>query len=302
MKIAIPNIGLPYFENIGRCLEAITPILEGNIKVIVWNPHEKPIIDLFDEDGPDLIFMHEQMLRPEFNMLLQELDFSYVLAGGKPYKELHRPPSVMLTTEAALGSFEPSDKAMVTRPCADLLSMRHLTLVGDQWDCRGRNGSSSDALVFTHPNIKFEDNMLSMIDYLCSTHRTKIIGQSPINSPYYLGKVSLQERAVFIKGTKLVIDFGSYEFLDAAAIKTGSLLYNPNETAIKTFGTLKELQNHTSHLLEDDNALEEYGKKCHDDLIKERGTYHHACHDIFSLLGEASIAAALIDHLEETLL
>ena len=194
MKIAIPNIGLSYFENIGRCLEAVMPILEGSINVIVWNPHEKPIVDLFDEDRPDLIFMHEQLLPPEFNMLLQEFSFSYVLAGGRPYKELHRPPNLTLTTEAALGSFEPSDKAMVTRPCADLLSMWHRTLAYAKWDCQHQNGSSSDALVFTHPNIKFEDNMLSMIDYLCSTRRTKIIGQSPLDSPYYLGRVSLQER------------------------------------------------------------------------------------------------------------
>ena len=108
MKIIIPQLGLSYFDNIARCLQTTVSKPGINMEIILWNPNVKSMIDLFDELQPDLIFLHEQILRPEINIVLEEFDFRYVLACGRPNDQLTRRPDVVLTNKEATIAFDPS--------------------------------------------------------------------------------------------------------------------------------------------------------------------------------------------------
>lgn len=291
MKIIIPDLNLPYFYNMAGCLQSIVSNPGIEIELMLWNPQMKPIIDVFDERSPDIIFMHEQLLNPAFNVMLQEFDCRYILAAGKPYPELHRQPDVILTNESSLPNFSSSDKIALTTPAADVSSTHNA-----QKDER----LSSDVLVITHSNMQLDDNMLFMMDYLCSTYRTKIVGDTAVNGPHYLGRINPIERIGFIKSSKLLIDFGSSEFLDASFVKTPSLLYGPlANSKFKRFQTLKELKEHADQLLEDEELRKEYANQCYQQIIQEGLTYHNQCSNLFTLLEEPHIARALLDTLKE---
>ena len=297
MKIIIPQLGLSYFDNIARCLQTTVSKPGINMEIILWNPNVKSMIDLFDELQPDLIFLHEQILRPEINIVLEEFDFRYVLACGRPNDQLTRRPDVVLTNKEATIAFDPSYKTLVTEPVADTISM-HLS----EYDKR----CESDILMFTHPNIQFTDNLIAMTEYLCHNYRTKIVGNGPIDSYHYLGRVTPAERASFIKSTKLVVDFGSYEFLDASSAKIPSVIFTPPPEAqsplsssFRSFLTLKELKDHVESLLSTDSDYESYSQSCQEALLTNKATSYHATSEIFALLGETHIANTLLDTIKE---
>jgi len=297
MRIIVPQLGLPYFDNIAQCLQTIVSKPGIDMEIVLWNPNIKPMIDLCDELQPDLIFLHEQILRPEINMVLEEFDFRYILACHTPNEQLHRRPDVVLTNKEAAGVIDPSYKTLVTSPVSDIISM-HLS----QYDER----LVSDILIITPPSIQFTDNLIAMIEYLCHNYRTKIIGDGGCDSYYYLGRVSVSERASFIKSTKLVVDFGSYEFLDASAAKIPSVILTPAPEArsplsssFRSFLTLKELKSHVEKLLPIDNDYKDYSQSCHEELLAHRATSYHVTSEIFALLGETHIANTLLDTLKE---
>jgi len=301
MKIAIPQLGLPYFDNIARCLQSTASKPGINMEIVLWNPNVKPLIDLFDEIWPDLIFLHEQILRPEINLVLEEFDFRYVLACGGPNDHLHRRPDVVLTHKEATGAFDPSYKTLVSSPVADAISM-HFSEHDERVE--------SDILIITNPQIQFTDNLIAMTEYLCHNYRTKIIGSGTVDNYHYLGAVSPAERASFIRSTKLVIDLGSYEFLDAACAKVPSLIFMGSQmesppsifSSFRSFLTLKELKTHVEDLLSTDDDYKAYSQSCYEELLGHRATTFHAASDIFSLLGEKHISETLLDTLKEFVL
>ena len=63
MKILIPNLQVPIFFDIAQCLESIK---NYGIELLFWNPQEKSIIDVFDENNPDIVFLDQSQLDPSF--------------------------------------------------------------------------------------------------------------------------------------------------------------------------------------------------------------------------------------------
>ena len=66
MKIIIPNFDVPIFKYMAQCLETIT---NDNLNVLYWNPSIVPIIDMFDELSPNVVFLHESQLDEAFKIV-----------------------------------------------------------------------------------------------------------------------------------------------------------------------------------------------------------------------------------------
>ena len=60
MKIIIPNLPIAIMHDIIQCLESVKQIL--HIEPLFWNIEHKPIIDMFDEIKPSIVFIHESQL------------------------------------------------------------------------------------------------------------------------------------------------------------------------------------------------------------------------------------------------
>ena len=291
MKVLVPNLPFYHFRNISGCLQTIESKVD--VQTFVWDANQKPIIDAFDEVSPDLVFLHESQLDEAFNILCNEFDFKYVLISSRDYPHIAKQPSVIITGSNFEDNFKEQKNVMSLLPAARVTEIHA---------AKKTKTLKSEVLIVTGvvPNTEYiVDSMRS----LCQAYRTKIIGEAPVPLPNYLGKVTMFERADFIRSAKVLVDFGSYEYLDAAYLKTSAVFGQtpfPSLEAVKTFSDIPTLMAEVESLLNNGMESKKYAKAMHEDVIHNH-TYYHRCADIFKRIGMAEISDTLLIFLKELL-
>tara|TARA_R110002020_G_scaffold215614_5_gene422853 strand:- start:1850 stop:2614 length:765 start_codon:yes stop_codon:yes gene_type:complete len=253
------------------------------------------MIDVFDEVSPDLVFLHENQLDGAFNILCKEFDFEYVLVSSKDHPDTDKKPSAVITSQQFETNFKNQKNLMSLLPAAKVTEIH----AGQQ-----RKMLESEVLIVTGVVPNTEEVVDSMRS-LCQAYRTKIIGDAAIPIPNYLGKVSIFERADFIKSAKVLVDFGSYDYLDASYLKTAPLLRGPALPPlekVQTFSSITTLMERVDSLLsEHATHSKEYTEAMYEDVVCNH-TYYHRCAQVFNALGMAEIADAFLMFLKEELL
>ena len=291
MKVLIPNLPFHHFRNIAGCLQTITA--KADLEVFLWNPAEKPIIDVFDAVSPDLVFLHENQLDEAFNLLCKECDFDYVLISSKPCPHMAKQPSAVITSKQFETNFKDQKGIMSLLPAAKVTEIHA---------AKKREVTQSEVLIVTGV-IPHTEAIADSMQSLCQSYRTKIIGDIPIALPNYLGAVSMFERANFIKSAKVLVDFGSYEYLDAAYLKTPPLFGQPpveGLEGVKTFSDIPTLMSGVESLLSNKVEAKKYARAMHEDIIHQHTCYHR-CAKIFKKIGMSDISDTLLFFLKELL-
>jgi hypothetical protein len=288
VKILIPNLPFVHFRNIAGCLQTLESKVD--IQIFSWNPDQKPIIDVFDEVAPDLVFLHENQLGRAFDVLCKELDFNYVLVGSQHPANVAKKPCAVITSKQFEENFKNQENIISLPPAAKVTEIHA---------ARKIKMLESEVLLITGVLPNTEAIMDSMRS-LCRSYRTKIIGDIQVPLPHYLGSVNMFERANFIKSAKVFVDFGSYEYLDAAYLKTAPLFGQtplPTFETVKTFSDIPTLMEGVDSLLSDSEGSKKYVEDLHEDVI-HRHTYYHRCAQVFKEIGLTDISDALLSFLK----
>ena len=291
MKVLIPNLPFYHFRNIAASLETVSA--KVNLEVLAWNASQKSIIDVFDEVSPDVVFLHEDQLDGAFNVVCEEFDFNYVLVGSKECSSLAKKPSVIITSQNFEANFKDQENVISLPPAAKVAEIHA---------AKKTKSLESEVLIITGI-IPHTPPVVDSIRSLCQVYKTKIIGDMPIELPNYLGRVSIFERADFIKSSRVFVDFGSYDYLDAAYLKAAPLFgqpATPGLSAVKTFSNIPTLMSQVDSLLSDTKHSKQYTQDMYEDVIHNH-TYYHRCAQIFKAIGMTKVSDGLLDFFKELL-
>tara|TARA_R110002020_G_scaffold464684_1_gene685568 strand:+ start:8914 stop:9783 length:870 start_codon:yes stop_codon:yes gene_type:complete len=286
MKILVPNFESPILQDIAQSLESIKG--RANIQPLLWNVQHKPIVDVFDEVSPDLVFLHASQLDIAFEIICQEFDFKYILITENLPEKIPKIPNAVITTAQFKNNFPPN------LPLVEMKSHAHVAQIHS---ANYEEGMESDVLV-NSSGIKIDQNILQMLSLLTSKYRTKIIGDSKVGLHHYLGSVNIFERGNFIKSSKVVVDLTGYDCWDAAYLKVAPLCGTSPHPSIRNFTDLNSLAFNIDMLLKDEGERSKYVDECYKETWNGNTCYHTAI-EIFNKIKEPVIAQHFMDHMEE---
>ena len=291
MNIIIPNLPMTTIHDIAQCLESVKE--QSNIQPLFWNATHKSIIDLFDETRPDIIFLHQSQLDAGWKFVCNEFQFKYILIVDDPNQ---REPIDNL-------SHKPS--AIITHPQMSHLFKEYQTIniqavakVVQIHNAKHEKNMESEVLVDT-TNVTIDQNINNILLYLTNNYRTKIIGDNTVSFHQYLGKVTIFERANFIKSAKVVIDLEANpsRCWDAAYLKVPSITLYPVEDPISQFNNLQELRSNIKTICDKDIVRKKYIDQCYEKVYNNKTSYHFTA-QIFNKIDENYIAENLLKYLE----
>ena len=95
-----------------------------------------------------------------------------------------------------------------------------------------------------------------IIDFLCKNYNVKIYGNKKINSPRYLGIPSEMEKIEILNKSKFVIDFGTYDYLNAILLGCYPVVYTNIEVPLEftPFSNLVSLDEAMNYITDDSNT------------------------------------------------
>ena len=287
MKIIIPNFDVPIFKYMAQCLETIT---NDNLNVLYWNPSIIPIIDMFDELSPNVVFLHESQLDEAFKIVCKDFNFKYIVfVSGETTlpANLIQPPHAVIAPLDSKVAFN-DHQVICIRPMANIPAIHNAQYV--------ENLKSEILIDTTHVNI--DDELLKLLSYLIASHHTKIIGDNALPLHQYIGKVTMSERANFIKSTNIFLDIGTGgRYLDAAYLKVAALTTHPTNSVVLNFNNLSTLQTHLNTLINKELVKKQYITQCYSNVCEKNTSYHFSS-ELFNLINESDIAKTLLEYMK----
>ena len=156
MKILVPNFESPILQDIAQSLESIKD--RANVQPLLWNVEHKPIVDVFDEVSPDLVFLHASQLDIAFEIICQEFDFKYVLITENLPDKMPQSPNAVITTEQFKNNFPPD------LPLIEMKSHAHVAQIHG---AKYKESMESEVL-FNTSGISMDKPILHMLSLLTS--------------------------------------------------------------------------------------------------------------------------------------
>ena len=285
MRILIPNIDIPLLHDVAQCLESIKE--KASLTPLLWNVQEKPLLDVFDEGGTDLLFVHTSQLDTSFAIACEEFDFKYILVGDGIPKGITKMPEVVLSTKEFVNRFPQGSNIIEVTSGA-----RIAQIFNAAYDTK----KVSEVLINTD-YVEITPEILELLLFLTNEYRAKIIGNSVVNLHHYLGSVNMFERANFIKSTKALVDLNSQECWDAAYLKIPAVCKDPTQNFL-TFKDIKGLKTTLDTLLTENDDRQRYIDKSYKEVCNGN-TYYHLAHKIFKSINDTSTAQHLEDYIQE---
>ena len=287
MNIIISQIPIPIFHNTIQCLESIKNDI--NIQPLFWNHQHKPMLDMFDEIKPDIVFLHESQIDQAFLMACHQFDFKYVLLSENPLPpQLVKSPNAILTHPLFIDKFSTNDHVIKLQPMASVTEI-HNAEYSEELAC--------DILVNT-TGVQLNDEINNILSYLSIAYNIKIIGDNPVFLPQYLGRVNMVERANFIASCKVMIDLNQYDFWDASYLHIASLSFYPTQPYTIAFNNIKTLKDSINSLLGNSLVHDKYVEECYHHTT-ESHTCYHAAAQIFNTIKEPDIENTLLRYVKE---
>ena len=287
MNIIISQIPIPIFRNTIQCLESIKNDI--NIQALFWNHQHKPTLDMFDEIQPDIVFVHESQIDQAFLIACQQFKFKYVLLSENPLpQQLVKIPDAILTHPSFRDKFISNKNIISLQPMASVTEI-HNAKYDEDLAC--------DILIHT-TGLNMVPEIDNILLFLSNVYKIKIIGNTPVSLPQYLGQVNMIERANFIASCRVMIDLNQYDFWDASYLHVPSISLYPTEPYIISFNNIATLKDSINSLLGNDLVHDRYVQECYDQTIDSHTCYHAAA-QIFQTINEQDIANRLLKYIRE---
>ena len=286
MKILVPNIEVPILHDVAQCLESIKE--QASLNPLLWNVQQKPLLDVFDEGRPDLLFLHTSQLDTSFVIACEEFDFKYILVGDGMPEGIPKMPEVILSTKEFINRFPQG---------SNIIEIKSASRVAQIYNATYDTKKESDILINTD-YVEITPEVFELLLFLTSKYRTKIIGRSPVNLHHYLGNVTMFERANFIKSAKVLVDLNGQECWDAAYLKIPAVCKEAPQNHFFTFKDIKNLKSIVNRLLKEDDNRTRYINSCYREVCNGN-TYYHLVHKMFKSMNDTRTTEHLEDYIQE---
>ena len=285
MNIIIPNFPIPIFNNIAQCLETIKA--DRSLKPLLWQVDNKPMLDMFHEMNPSVIFLHESQLDQAFHLACQDYNFRYIVLATKPIPStLPKPPELILIHPSLRNQFSSTDPIMEIFPAANVTQMHN---------AKFDPTLQSDILINT-TGVQMSEQINTILTYLAGNYNTKIIGSNPVFFKQYLGQTNMIDGANFIKSTKVLIDFNQHDFWDSSYINIPAISYMPTNESMIAFNNIDELKKNITSLLSNKLIRDKYVQESFN--LAKANTYFHVTGNVFKKLKEYAIESTCKSYME----
>tara|TARA_R110002153_G_scaffold131698_2_gene280672 strand:+ start:282 stop:1076 length:795 start_codon:yes stop_codon:yes gene_type:complete len=242
-------------EETGRLGDGISSSLVwvDDIQVSRWNCKNKPIMDMFDEMIPDMLFVSTEVLRdPALQIAIERHPNTRVISLGP--KEGGIDPHLSI------------DKK--TNPEVPTIIFNDGVMLGKIGRPSSKDDLMSDVLCLTD-YIEGNQEQIGVLQFLSASYNTKIFGSTHVPVPSYLGMVTDQVKADAMASTKVYVD------LDGGS--NNDLLWLKKNTITK-FKNILDLKKKV------DRALKEGDQNINHISVKNR-TYFDLCGEILNFFG-----------------
>ncbi len=263
--------------------------------VTIWEPHLKPVFDVFSECQPDIVCCDIKYINSTFIQACNE----------------HHGVKIVLFADGVPKHFKPD--IVCSPPSLSTLMRKHLER-GDHTtlylsDCADVithwNGEADKALKC---DIAFWSNgreaeapiqKIELFSALAQIARLKIVGKSKIPIPHYLGKMRMSRIISFLKSSKIAIDWNSENILTQAASGIFTISTVPNSL----FPTIDpdNLEEQITSYLRNDKARRKKAKKAQKSVLTTDTCWHRLCEitEALSLTKETNAIKEKIEELKK---
>ena len=221
-----------------KILNGICSSLEccSDIETIIWDSETKPVMDMFDELKPDILFC-------EGNISAREL---HIARANYPRV------AIVLMADEDFSSFSPN-LILTHEKSEDFPSIKPSVGANIAQINRGtkREKLESEIVCFSD-DLNIDARVGAILDFVCNTYKTKIFGSQKIQVPNYLGIIDNNIKADAICSSKIMLDLGQDSWRDSCSLGVTPLVLS--EDTISNIGTFTDI---ASLKREIDKALEE---------------------------------------------
>tara|TARA_R110002110_G_scaffold8017_8_gene40411 strand:+ start:1892 stop:2686 length:795 start_codon:yes stop_codon:yes gene_type:complete len=256
-------------EGTGRMGDGISSSLVwiNEFQVSRWNYENKPIMDMFDEMTPDMLFVSANVLvDPALQIAMERHPNTRVISLG--LKEGGTGPHLSIGRK--------------TDPETPTVIFNGGVMLGKIGKPSAKEELMSDVLCFTD-YIEGNQEEVGILQFLSSSYNTKIFGVTSVSVPNYLGMVTDQVKANAMASTKVYVDLDGGSHNDLLWLKKNTI------TKFKNILDLKKKV---------DKSLKEGDQNINHISVKNK-TYFDLCSEVLSFFGFKEAGDILIEKKEE---
>jgi len=249
----------------GRIGEGISSSLfwVPSIEVITWLSETKPTMDMFDEAKPDIVIVDSKKLSTlELKIAASRYPNAKIIAIGK-IDDLQVEPHLNIAYDdsASVPTIRFEDGAMI----------------GNIGSPPKEKCLHTDLLCLTD-YINQDDQVLSMLDFLCENYNMKIFGNQKVNFPHYLGRIDRPTKAKALASTSVYVDLDGGSWYDAAWL--GKECVSIAENCFRSFSNIEELKSSVDEALDAGETNSQEIK-----MMVKNQTYFELTGEILSFFG-----------------
>lgn len=197
------------------------------LDTLVWNPEVKPVMDMFDEVKPSIVFIQGEVSPLELQIARSNYpQTQIVLVSDDDFDKFS--PNLIITEKQikeipTIRPYVGANIAQINRGVVD-------------------DKLKSDIVCFSD-NLNIDAKTGAVIDFICNSYKTKIFGSQKIQVPNYLGVVDNTTKSNAIKSAKVMIDLGQDSWKDACSIGTTPVVLSENTiSGVNTFTDVSSLK------------------------------------------------------------
>lgn len=285
MKIAAPHLPFAYLTGICSTLKTLEDCCD--LELFMWNT-EKPLMDVLDEVKPDLLFLYQDQVNTVLDLAAESMNFNYIVLTSAPV-QVSKQPAIYLTDHEYIKNFIRYQRnTLMVKPSANVAQIHN---------GKASKDLESDICIF-NIDINIGIEHLRAIEWMVSKYNVKIFGPQKMNFPNYLGSTNIFERANILKSSKVCIDLGNFDCLDASYLQVAPVVFNGSQSQYKNFKSIKSLEEILHDIVYDNKNRETYCNEVYKNVIQGK-TFYHRVAEMFTLLSDQTRSRQCLNKLKE---
>ena len=285
MKVALPDLPFAYLRGIASALKTLEE--ECELQLFMWND-TTPLMDVFDEIKPDLVLLYQNQVDISIDLAAQDCNFEYIVFSASRI-QLQNQPIAYITDSQHVSNFINYQKnTLLVKPSANVAQIHN---------GKKSNILESEVSVFNN-DIQLGLEHLNILNWLTSKYSTKIFGPQKIELPQYLGDFTIFERADAIASSKVSVDLGNFDCLDAAYLKTAPVVFQGAHSLYKNFNSIAQLEEILKNILNNPTETTEYCNTVYQNIINNQ-TFYHRVSEIFNIINDNHRSTECLNKLKE---
>lgn len=244
-----------------------------DIDFVRWNPMTRPVYDFLDEEKPDIVFCDIKFITKLFIRAFNEYNSVQTVLFGSGI-----PDGFRVNTICA----KPNTSKVIRK---HIESNEHSTLYLKDYAniCSIFNGEydqrlSCDIGYISNPtDPESMSKKINILSDLSKIATTRIVGETRIPLPNYLGTIKTERISSFLKSSKIVLDYHGDILLDAAANGCFVLSTSVNTLYPNLFESKVE------DFIKNDKARRKISNKAQKEILNGNTCYHRLVEILESL-------------------